>query len=300
VDPKRRSQERQALDAFAKATTSPTSDGWVHACQAGWKGDLADVCERYGVTCEPPTDGYITKIDLSSCGLTGTIPSNTIFALQDLKEIHLRSETYKGLTGLQGSLPSDLSSCTSLEVIDFNSNNFDGKMPSLAKLVNLQTVDVHYNKLNGLLPSIASSAINYISFAGNGFTGTIPSGWSSLQEVKILGLTNNKLSGTADIITQFPKLLVVFLRNNSFVGEIPLLPNKTAVADFDHNKFSSIAAGICSPKAPPAFGKFCGCTSDYPSQPFATCCFANNNFSYDPSKPCMQVSTIVSLASYTC
>jgi hypothetical protein len=295
VDPMRRIQERQALELFAKATTSPASDGWVHACQAGWKGNLTDVCARYGITCEPPSNGYVTTIDLSSCGLTGIIPPNTVFTLQDLKEVHLRSEAYKGLIGLHGSLPSDLSSCTALEVIDFNSNNLEGKMPSLAKLVNLKTIDVHYNKLNGLLPSINSLAISYISFAGNGFTGTIPSDWSALKEIDILGLANNKLSGTADIITQFPKLLVVFLRNNSFVGEIPKLPKSTAVADFDHNKFSSIATDICSPNAPPAFDKPCGCTSDYPSQPFATCCFANNNFSYDPSKPCMQVTIAASL-----
>jgi hypothetical protein len=140
------------------------------------------------------------------------------------------------------------------------------------------------------LPNIDSTAISCISFAGNGFTGTIPSGWPALKNVGILGLANNKLSGTADVIIQFPNPLVVFLRNNSFVGKIPKLPNTTAVADFDHNKFSSIVTDICSPTTRlQRFGKPHGCTSDHPSQPFATCCFANNNFSHDPSKPCMQV-----------
>jgi hypothetical protein len=162
------------------------------------------------------------------------------------------------------------------------------KVPDLSKLTTLKLMDLHYNKLSGLLPDIDSSAMSYISFAGNGFTGTIPSDWSALKNLTILGLANNKLTGTADIISQFPKLLVVFLRNNSFVGEIPKLPSTTSVADFDHNKFSSIAADICSPNAPPAFKKPCGCTSDYPSQPFATCCFANNAFK-PPSKACMQV-----------
>jgi hypothetical protein len=175
-----------------------------------------------------------------------------------------------------------------LEVLDFNSNSLEGKMPSLAKLVNLKTIDVHYNQLSGLLPSIASSAIRYISFANNRFTGTIPSSWSALKDVEVLGLANNKLTGTVDIIAKFPKLQVVFLRNNSFVGNIPLLPYSTAVADFDHNKFSSVADNICSSTAPLAFAHQCGCTSDYPRQPFGTCCFANNSFSYDPSKPCMQ------------
>jgi hypothetical protein len=287
LDPLRRYQERQALELFAEGTTSPTSDGWVHSCQQGWKDNLTDVCERYGVTCEPPSTGYVSKIDLSSCGLTGTIPSISVFTLQGLKEIHLRNEEYKGLPGLRGTLPSDLSLCSSLEVIDFNSNNLEGSVPSLAKLTNLQNIDVHYNFLGGTLPDIASPTMDYISFAGNKFTGTIPSSWSTLSNIKVLGLANNQLSGTTEIIADFPKLLVVFLRNNSFTGEIPKLPANTSVADFDHNNFSSIAADICNPNAPPAFGRPCGCSSDYPSQPFDTCCFANNNFSHDSSKQCM-------------
>ena len=246
------------------------------------------MCERHGVTCVPASNGFISKIELSSCGLTGTIPSNFFSMLSGLKEIHLRGEQYKGLPGLQGSLPSDLSVCTSLEVIDFNSNNLIGVIPSLAKLTNLKTIDMHYNYLGGTLPYIVSPTINYISFAGNKFTGTIPSRWTALSTVTILGLANNKLSGTVEIIGKFPKLLVVFLRNNSFSGEIPKLPISTAVADFDHNKFSSIAADICSPNAPPAaFGNPCGCTSDYPAQPFGTCCFANNSFGL-PAKSCLQ------------
>jgi hypothetical protein len=285
----RRIQERQALDVFAEGTTSAASDGWVHSCQAGWKSSLVDVCDRYGVTCEPPSMGFVTKIDLSSCGLTGTIPESSIFSLQGLKEIHLRSEEYKGQSGLQGSLPADLSSCASLEVVDFNSNNLKGSVPSLARLVNLTTIDLHYNKFSGHLPIIAALAINYISFAGNSFTGIIPPVWSALTNVEILGLANNQLVGTAGIVAKFPKLSVVFLRNNSFTGEIPKLPETTAVADFDHNLFSSIAADMCSPKAPLAFGNPGGCSSDYPVQPFGTCCFANNNFTGSP-KPCMKVA----------
>jgi predicted outer membrane repeat protein len=186
-DVQRRIQERQAIEAFANATTSAATDGWVHSCQDGWKGNLTDVCERNGVTCDPPSTGYITKIDLSACGLTGTIPSNSIFTLRGLKEIHLRSEEYKGNSGLQGSLPSDLSLCSSLEVIDFNSNNLEGSVPSLFLLTNLKNIDMHYNMLSGTLPSIASPTINYISFAGNSFTGTIPSKWSALSDLKTTG-----------------------------------------------------------------------------------------------------------------
>ena len=283
-NPQRQAQERAALDSFYNSTKGV--DGWVHTCSDGWHPP-ADPCTRHGVTCDISRQ-FVEKLDLSGCGLTGTIPPGSIFTIKGLIEVNFATEYYASEHGLVGTLPHDLGNASQLEKLTLNGNSLTGKVPDLKKLTALKLVDLHYNKLRGLLPNINSSAISYISFAGNGFTGTIPSGWSALKEIEILGLANNKLIGTADIITQFPKLLVVFLRNNSLVGEIPQLPNTTAVADFDHNKFSSIAANICSPKALPAFGKPCGCTSDYPSQPFATCCFANNDFKA-PSKPCMQV-----------
>eukprot|EP00935_MAST-01C_sp_MAST-1C-sp1_P002176 g2176.t1 len=218
----------------------------------------------------------------------GSIPSGTIFTIKGLLEVNFAteaSEHYKG--GLTGTLPGDIRSASQLEKLTLNGNSLAGTIPDLSKLTSLKLIDLHYNKLSGLLPTLSSADITYISFAGNSFTGTIPSGWSALKKLGILGLADNKLSGRADIIAQFPSLVVVFLRNNSFVGEIPKLPVNTSVADFDHNKFTSVAADICnSTETPPTFDQPCGCKSDYPKQPFDTCCFANNSLEHDPSKPC--------------
>jgi hypothetical protein len=273
-----------ALDSFFNSTKG--IDGWVHTCSDGWHPP-ADACTRHGVTCDISRQ-FVEKLDLSGCGLTGTIPAGSIFTIKGLLEINFANEYYASERGLTGTLPSDLASAVQLEKLTLNGNSLAGTIPDLINLTSLQLIDLHYNKFIGPLPNIASTDTTYVSFARNGFTGTIPSSWSALINVSIFGLANNKLSGTADIITKFPKLLVVFLRNNSFTGEIPKLAGTTAVADFDHNAFSSIAAGICSPKAPPAFGTPCGCSSDYPNQPFATCCFANNKF-VKPSTSCLQV-----------
>lgn len=82
--------------------TDKASDGWVHACQAGWKSNDTDVCDRYGVTCDPPTAGagYVTKFDLSSCGVTGIVLAKSLFSLRGLREVHMRNEEYTGLAGL--------------------------------------------------------------------------------------------------------------------------------------------------------------------------------------------------------
>ena len=284
----RTANEKVALDSFFNSTKG--IDGWVHTCSDGWHPP-ADACTRHGVTCDISRQ-FVEKLDLSGCGLTGTIPAGSIFTIKGLLEINFANEYYASERGLTGTLPSDLASAVQLEKLTLNGNSLVGTIPDLINLTSLQLIDLHYNKFIGPLPNIASTDTTYISFARNGFTGTIPSSWSALINVSIFGLANNKLSGTADIITKFPKLLVVFLRNNSFTGEIPKLPDTTAVADFDHNAFSSIAAGICSPKAPPAFGTPCGCSSDYPNQPFATCCFANNKF-VKPTTSCLQVTDLL-------
>eukprot|EP00935_MAST-01C_sp_MAST-1C-sp1_P000011 g11.t1 len=287
LNPQRVAQEQAALDKFYQSTKGV--DGWLHACGEGWpkpNQKSTPACTRHGVTCDR-SQQFVVKLDLNGCGLTGTIPLASIFDIRGLTDINFASESYASRSPLTGKLPADLSEAVQLKSLTLNSNGFTGTIPDLSKLTSLQLIDLHYNDFNGSLPILASPSLNYVSFAGNAFTGTIPSSWSKLANVEILGLANNKLSGTADIITEFPKLVVVFLRNNSFVGEIPKLPNTTSVADFDHNEFSSIAADICSPNAPPAFKNFCGCKSDYPSQPFATCCFANNDFK-PPSKSCMQ------------
>jgi hypothetical protein len=244
------------------------------------------------VTCDISRQ-FVERVDLSGCGRTGTIPAGSIFTIEGLREVNLASEYYASERGLTGTLPADLASAVHLEKLTLNGNSLVGTIPDLSKLTSLQLIDLHYNNFVGPLPHLGSTAISYISFARNRFTGTIPSSWSALTKVVTLGLAGNKLGGTIGVITKFPKLLVVFLRNNSFTGEIPKLSEVTAVADFDHNMFSSIAADICSPKAPPAFAKGGGCSSDYPDQPFATCCFANNTFS-KPSTSCLQVVDLLS------
>jgi hypothetical protein len=230
---------------------------------------------------------FVVKISLSGCGLTGSIPDSTIFSLQGLLELNLGNEFYPQGPhpkhfGLTGTLPADLCTATQLQKLTLNGNSFTGTIPNLSGLTALQSLDLHYNQLGGALPPLASADIRYISFATNRFKGEIPSSWSKLRSVQIVGLANNQLTGSVAILATLNELLVVFLRNNSFTGEIPVLPLNVSVADFDHNKFSSIAA---QDAMLPAFRNACGCSSDYPDQPFGTCCFANNSFPPSPHAP---------------
>jgi hypothetical protein len=94
-----------------------------------------------------------------------------------------------------------------------------------------------------------------------------------------VGLAYNKLSGSIDwLITKavLPALTVCFIRDNEFTGTIGgKLPLQLAVFDADSNNFSAIDQAICTSPVP-AFGNAGGCTSDWPNQPFGTCCLSNN------------------------
>jgi len=58
----------------------------------------------------------------------------------------------------------------------------------------------------------------------------------------------------------------------SIPGKLPL---QLAVFDADSNNFSAIDPDICTEPVP-AFGKAGGCASDWPNQPFGTCCLSQN------------------------
>jgi hypothetical protein len=58
----------------------------------------------------------------------------------------------------------------------------------------------------------------------------------------------------------------------SIPGKLPL---QLAVFDADRNNFSAIDPDICTEPVP-AFGKAGGCASDWPNQPFGTCCLSHN------------------------
>jgi hypothetical protein len=67
----------------------------------------------------------------------------------------------------------------------------------------------------------------------------------------------------------------------SIPGKLPL---QLAVFDADGNDFSAIDPDICT-KPVPAFGKAGGCTSDWPNQPFGTCCLSHNMIHCNSTSP---------------
>jgi hypothetical protein len=213
-----------------------------------------------------------------------------------LKKVNLYQEKNKGLLGIEGTLPADIASCTTLESLGFYGNNLNGTLPNFSNLTNLKLLDLHFNKFTGALPTLSAKNISYISLANNFLTGTIPASYAKLSALTTLGLAYNKLTGTLTVVNSLQKLKVVYMRNNTFTGPLPSIPPTAAVVDLDNNAFTSFPEDICKTNRsanPRAYSQAGGCKQDCPTQGFNTCCMSGIPFDCDKPPPCLANCDVV-------
>jgi hypothetical protein len=164
----------------------------------------------------------------------------------------------------------------------------------LENLTGLISLDLHFNYFTGPLPDLhkSSATLEYISFANNGLTGTIPASYGTLDNLDTFGLASNKLGGTLDVVTELKALgaplKVIYMRNNSFVGPMPSIPESAVVVDLDQNKLTSFPADVCTKPLPVAYATSGGCGKDWPNQPPSTCCARSNKFNCSSPPACLK------------
>lgn len=139
----------------------------------------------------------------------------TLSRLPSLKVLSLVS------LGIWGPLPDKIHRLSSLRYLDLSSNFLFGSIPpKISTLVKLQTFVLDHNFFNDTVPSWLDSLSNLtiLSIRNNRLKGPLPN-LSSLRNLNVLDLSVNKL----DLhLPTLPKgLLMAFLSNNYFMGEIP-------------------------------------------------------------------------------
>lgn len=132
-------------------------------CGAGgeWDCSADAVCQIPGVGCDP--QGYVTLLDLSGNGLTGTIPE----ALGELTQL-----TQLDLNGnhLRGAIPAKLAELAQLCRMDLRGNHLSGSVPQeFGRLTRLRHLNLSYNQLNGRIPESLQGlpALNFLDLRGN-------------------------------------------------------------------------------------------------------------------------------------
>ncbi|KAJ0025424.1 hypothetical protein Pint_07699 [Pistacia integerrima] len=179
---------------------------------------------------------------ITDCGRIGSIP-HRIVKLAKLEVLILSVKM------LDGGIPANFSSISTLSRLAANQNNFTGSIPSgltryvknldlsynkltgsipedFLSFTNLQTLDLSYNSPEGSIPDKMSPSLVRLRLGGNSLNGVIPSANNSLLEkLTYLELANNSFR-----IGNMNSLIELQLGEHKLSGRIPTLPVKLQVA----------------------------------------------------------------------
>ncbi|XP_076925640.1 putative inactive leucine-rich repeat receptor-like protein kinase At3g03770 [Bidens hawaiensis] len=156
----------------------------------------------------------LTIISLKNNRLNGQFPSS-ITKLTNLTDVSL---SHNNLTG---ELP-DLTTLSSLKLLDLMENLFDSELPLLPKGVT--TILLNNNSFKGIIPEEYDELnhLQHLDLSSNFLVGPPPSGLFSLPNISYLNLGYNMLSGSLhDIIKCGGNLGFVDISSNRFMGSLP-------------------------------------------------------------------------------
>ena len=143
----------------------------------------------YGV--ETDSRGRVTRLSLSSNGLTGTIP-RMLGNLTSLRELRLQ------WNGLTGAIPREFGNLTSLENLSLQWNRLTGLIPpEFGNLTSLRTLNLVQNDLTGAIPREFGNltSLRELNLHANDLTGPIPPEFGNLTSLRELNLPDNDLTG---------------------------------------------------------------------------------------------------------
>ncbi|TVU29215.1 hypothetical protein EJB05_20773, partial [Eragrostis curvula] len=174
-------------------------------------------CHWNGVSCTLKRPWRVTKLNLASQSLTGTI-SSSLGNLTFLNTLDLSFNNFIGPFPLFTNLQQ-------LQTLYLYNNYLEGNIPdALANCSNLSDLDLSSNSVVGAIPLNFDSLSNLTSLnlAGNNLTGTIPPTLGNITTLLAIFLDQNQLEGMIpDKLWQLPKLLELTLGANRFSGELP-------------------------------------------------------------------------------
>lgn len=153
-------------------------------------------------------------LSLVSLGIWGPLPDK-IHRLSSLEYLDLSSNF------LFGSVPPKISTMVKLQALILDDKFFNNTIPNwFDSFSNLTFLSLRNNKLAGPFPSSIRriSTLSGLDLSKNAISGSLPD-LSSLGSLHVLNLSDNKLDSN---LPKLPKgLVMAFLSNNSFSGEIP-------------------------------------------------------------------------------
>uniref|UniRef100_A0A0D3A4P3 Protein kinase domain-containing protein n=2 Tax=Brassica oleracea var. oleracea TaxID=109376 RepID=A0A0D3A4P3_BRAOL len=190
----------------------------------------------------------LQSLDMSRNSLSGPLPKS-LTRLNELLYLNLSSN------GFTGKIPRGFELISSLQVLDLHANSFDGNLDGeFFILTNASYVDFSGNRLvttSGKLVPGVSESINHLNLSHNQLEGSLTSGFQLFQNLKVLDLSYNELSGELPGFNYVYDLQVLKLSNNRFSGSLPnnLLKGDSlllATLDLSGNNLSGGVSDIMS------------------------------------------------------
>ncbi|KAI3457090.1 hypothetical protein Pfo_013753 [Paulownia fortunei] len=155
----------------------------------------------------------------SNSVLIGTIPPQ----LSSLKSLQILTLSQNRLTG---QIPGEIFSLSSLVHLDLSYNMLTGAVPlEVGNLRNLVGLDLSYNKLMGPIPSAIGELgiLQKLDLSSNSLTGSIPDTIQQLQSLVFLALSNNRLRGTFPRgLTGLHNLQYFLMDDNPMFASLPV------------------------------------------------------------------------------
>ncbi|KAL7000632.1 hypothetical protein U1Q18_001785 [Sarracenia purpurea var. burkii] len=205
-----------------------------------------------GIECKPGNDNHlhVTRLDFGSppnptCKSSATFPSQ-VFNLPHLQSLFffhcftqsrttisvssaapppLQQLSLRSNPALIGSIPPQISSLMSLQILTLSQNRLGGRIPvEVFGLTSLVHLDLSYNLLSGTIPNELGNLKNLIGLdlSYNELTGQIPTTIGELGLLQKLDLSSNSLFGSIpEGMQRLNYLVFLALSNNRLSGELP-------------------------------------------------------------------------------
>ena len=138
--------------------------------------DLKNVCVQ------------VIVLELQDNQLSGTVPYMEKLQYLNLSSNHFTEPNLK-------AVPIEL------QLLYLANNSLGGNILQLGshlsgeRIFTLKLLDLSFNILSGSLPQDVPPSLSVLNISNNAFVGSLPSSWSTLQNMTVLRLDNNQLTG---------------------------------------------------------------------------------------------------------
>ncbi|KAM0979338.1 hypothetical protein ACFX1X_015465 [Malus domestica] len=193
-----------SLDSFVTTLSRLNSLRDLSLVSLGIWGQLPDKIHRLS---------SLEHLDLSSNFLFGSIPPR-ISAMAMLQTFKI-DENF-----LNDTIPDWFDSLSNLTTLSLRNNKLEGTLQDLSSLTSLQVLDLSRNKLNSVLPPMPKGLV-MLSVSENSFSGKIPVKYGKLSGLQHIDMSHNALIGTPPAaVFSLPNISYLNLGSNLLSGSL--------------------------------------------------------------------------------